>query len=77
VLLSGRLDKNWLNSLSNTMIKDLQTTCSNGSTIGCSQSIPSTQTPEFEVILDKSVQARTTHLAGNYERFTVETVELC
>jgi hypothetical protein len=59
------------------MIEDLQTTCSNGSTIGCSQSIPSTQTPEFEVILDKQVQARTTHLAADYERLSVETVELC
>jgi hypothetical protein len=59
------------------MIEDLQTTCSNGSTIGCSQSIPSTQTPEFEAILDKQVQARTTHLAADYERLSVETVELC
>jgi len=34
----------------------------NVSTVGCLQSISSTQTLEFKAILDQRVQARTTHL---------------
>jgi hypothetical protein len=50
--LSGEPDRNRVDGLSKTMAKNLRTTYS-VSTVGCSQSIPSTQTPEFEVMLDQ------------------------
>jgi hypothetical protein len=44
----------------------LQTT-NNASTIECLQSIPSTETLEFEAILDQRVKDQMTHLAADYE----------
>jgi len=49
-------DRNWVYNLSHTTVEDLQTTPS-VSTVGCSKSIPSTPTLEFEVILNQQVQA--------------------
>jgi hypothetical protein len=49
--------------LSNTMAEDLQTAHS-VSTVGCLQSVSSTQTLEFEAILYQWVQARTTHFSS-------------
>jgi hypothetical protein len=46
------------------------------STIKCSQSVSSTQTPKFKVILDQRVQARTIHLTIDYTQLGAETVEL-
>jgi hypothetical protein len=59
-------NKNQVYELSNTTIKNLQTT-HNAFTVGCLQSISSTETPEFEAILDQRVKDRTTHLAPDYE----------
>jgi len=50
--LSGGPDRNRVDGLSKTMTENLRMTCS-VSTVGCSQSILSTQTPEFEVMLDQ------------------------
>jgi hypothetical protein len=47
------------------------------SIVGCLQSVPSTQTLEFEAILDQRVKGRTSHLDTDYERLNVETAELC
>jgi hypothetical protein len=47
------------------------------SIVGCLQSVLSTQTSKFEVILDQQVQAWMTHLAADYERLNAETGELC
>jgi hypothetical protein len=52
--------------LSNITAKNLQMTRS-VSIVGCSQLIPSTQTPEFKAILNQRVQAWTTYLAADYE----------
>jgi hypothetical protein len=49
--LSGGPDRNRVDGLSKTMAKKLRMAYS-VSTVGCSQSVPSTQTPEFEVMLD-------------------------
>jgi len=68
-------DRNWVYGLSNTTIEDLWIT-HNVSTIGWSQLILSTQTPEFEVILDQLVQASMTHLAADYERLNGKMFEL-
>jgi len=46
------------------------------SIVGCSQSVPSTQTPKFEAILDQRVQVRTTYLAANYERLSAKKAKL-
>jgi hypothetical protein len=46
------------------------------SIVGCLQSVLSTQTSKFEVILDKQVQAWMTHLAADYERLNAEMVKL-
>jgi len=47
------------------------------SIVGCLQSVPSTQTSEFEAILDQRVKGHTSHLDADYERLNVETTELC
>jgi hypothetical protein len=44
--------------------------------VGYSQSVSSTQTPNFEMILDQQVQVWTTHLTTDYEQLSVETTEL-
>ena len=49
---SGGLDRKQMYGLSNTTTEDLLTTC-DVLTIGCLQSISSTQTLEFEMILDQ------------------------
>jgi hypothetical protein len=72
---SGGLDRNHVYNLSNTMIKDLWTTRII-SIIGCSLLILSTQTPEFEVILDQQVQVQTTHHVVDYEQLNVKTTKL-
>ena len=46
------------------------------STVRCSQSVPSTQTLEFEVILDQRIKNQKTHLAADYERLSVKTAKL-
>ena len=48
----------------------------NISIVGCLQSVMSTQTSEFEAILDQQVQAWMTHLVADYKRLNVETIEL-
>jgi hypothetical protein len=63
---SGGLDRNWVYGLSNTTAENLQMACS-VSTVGCSQSILSTQSPEFTALLDQGVQEHTTHLNEKYE----------
>ena len=68
-------DRNRVYKLSNTKIENLQMTHS-ASTIGCLQSIPSTETPEFEAILDQRVKDRITHLVADYEWLSVETTKL-
>ena len=62
-------------SLSNTTIEDLWTVHS-VSTVGCSQLVPSTKTLKFEAVLDQQVQTRTTYLTTDYERLSVETINL-
>jgi Rod binding domain-containing protein len=52
--------------LSNTMIKNLRTTCS-ALIVGCSQLIPSIQTPVFAAMLDQQVQDQMTRLNDTYE----------
>jgi hypothetical protein len=59
--LSSGPDRNQVYDISNTMVEDLQTTQS-VSIVGCSQSVPSTQTLEFESILNQRVESRKTHL---------------
>jgi hypothetical protein len=49
--------------LSNTTIEDLRT-AHGVSTIGYSQLVLSTQTSEFEVILNKRVKAQAAHIAA-------------
>ena len=73
---SGGLDRNWVYGLSNIMAENLQMACS-VSTVGCSQSILSTHSPEFTALLDQGVQERTTHLNKKYEWLSVEYEELC
>ena len=67
--------ENWVYGLSNTTFKDLRMACS-VSTIGFSQSVPSTQTLEFKEILDQWVQARTTYIDADYEQLSTEMTEL-
>jgi len=57
------------------MIENLWTT-HNVSIIGCSQSVLSTQTLEFEAILDQQVQAQTPDLAVDYEQLGAMSIEL-
>ena len=57
------------------MPKDLQTTQS-VSNIRCSQSVSSTQTLEFQAIINQQVEAHTTHLVVEIERLSAEIVEL-
>jgi hypothetical protein len=47
------------------------------STVGCSQSVPSIQTPEFEAMLNQRLQDQTTYLNEKYERLTTVYEELC
>jgi hypothetical protein len=68
-------NRNKMYGFSNTTVEDLQMNRS-VSTIKCSQSISSTQTPKFKVILDQRVQARTIHLTIDYAQLGAETVEL-
>ena len=55
--LSGEPDKNQVYGISHTTVEELQTT-QNVSTVGCSQSTPSTQSPEFHVILNNKLYLR-------------------
>jgi hypothetical protein len=68
-------DRNWKYSLSNAKTKDLQTTHII-STIGCSQQVLSSQTLEFEVILDQRVKDRMAHVSANYEWLGAGMTEL-
>jgi hypothetical protein len=68
-------DKKRVYNLSNTIAEDLQTTHS-VSTVGCSQSVPSTQILEFEAILNQRVQAQMTHIVADYKQLNVKTTEL-
>jgi hypothetical protein len=45
-------------------------------TIGCLQSILSTQSLEFTTLLDQGVQEHTTHLNEKYKRFFADYEEL-
>jgi hypothetical protein len=69
-------DRNRVYKLSNTTAENLWTTYS-VSTVGCSHSIPSTQSLEFVAFLDQRVQKYTAHLNENYELFSVNYEELC
>ena len=51
---------------SNTTVKNLRMT-HNASTVGCSQLIPSIQTPKFTTILDQRVQDQMTYINNKYE----------
>jgi hypothetical protein len=62
----GGPNRNRVYGLSNTTTETLWTTRS-ASVIGCSQSIPSSQTLEFTAMLDQRVQDRMTHLNDKYE----------
>jgi hypothetical protein len=55
--LSGEPNKNKVYGISNTTVEELQTTQS-VSAVGCSQSTPSTQSPEFHVILNNKLYLR-------------------
>ena len=63
---SSKPDRNRVYCLSNTTIEDLRMVHS-VLTIGYSQLVLSTQTPEFEVILNKRVEARAAHIAAQTE----------
>jgi hypothetical protein len=54
-------DRNRVYELFNTTTENLRMTRS-VSTVGCSQSVLSIQTPEFEAMLNKRVHDRTTNL---------------
>jgi len=71
---SGRANKNWVYGFSNTTTENLWTTYS-VLTVGCSQLVTSTHTPEFEVMLDQRVQHQTSHLNEKYEWFIVDYEE--
>jgi hypothetical protein len=62
----GGPNRNRVYGLFNTTTENLWTTRS-ASVIGCSQSIPSSQTLEFTPMLDQRVQDRITHLNDKYE----------
>jgi hypothetical protein len=68
-------DINRVYGLSNSTTENLWMAGS-ASTIECSQFITSTQTLEFEMMLDQWVQARTTHLNEKCGRLTVNYEEL-
>jgi hypothetical protein len=68
-------DTNWMYKLSNITTKNLRTARS-ASTIGCLQSIPSTQTSEFRTMLDQRIQAQMTHLNDKCERLIIDYEEL-
>jgi len=63
---SSEPDRNRVYDFSNNMAEGLQIT-RDVSTIGFSQSVSITQTPEFEAISDQRVQARMTRLDANYK----------
>jgi hypothetical protein len=66
---SGKFDRNRVYGLYNTMAKNLR--MAHGIlTVGCSQTILSTQTSEFTVMLDQRVQAQMVHLNEKCERLT-------
>lgn len=64
-----------MHCLSNTTTEDLWT-ARIVPIVGYSQSVPSTQTLDFKVILDQQVQVWTTHLTTDYEQLSAETIEL-
>jgi hypothetical protein len=59
--LFGDPSRNQVYGLSNTTVENLWMTRS-VSTVGCSQSVLSIQTPEFEAMLNKRVHDRTANL---------------
>jgi hypothetical protein len=72
---SGGPDRNQVYRLSNTTANNLQMTHI-VSTIRSSQSILSTESPEFATLLQQGVQEYTTHLNEKYERLFTEYEEL-
>ena len=72
----GGPDINLVHGLFRTTTEDLRIT-HNVSTIGCSHSVLSTQTSEFNAISDQWVQAQTTHFAIDFERLSAELAKLC
>jgi hypothetical protein len=64
--LSSGPDRNRVYRLSNTTTENLQTV-RGVSTIGSSQSVPSTQSLEFTTLYDQGVQERMAHLNEKYE----------
>jgi hypothetical protein len=70
------LDRNRVHILSNTTTKNLWMTHS-VSTVGWSQLVLSTQSPEFAALLDQEVYERITHLNEKYERLSTNYEELC
>ena len=72
---SFRPDRNQGYSISNTTTEDLRTNHS-VSTIGYSQLVLSTQTPEFEMVLNQRVEAHAAHIAAQTKRLTVEMLDL-
>jgi len=73
---SGGPDRNKMYGLSNTTIENLRTTHS-VSTVGCSQSISSTQSLEFATLLDQGIQEHTSHHNEKYEPLSVNYGEPC
>lgn len=74
--LSGGPNRNRIYEISNTTIKNLRMTRS-VSTIGCSQSIPSTQSSKFIALLDQEVKEYLVHLNEKHEQLSVNFKELC
>jgi hypothetical protein len=61
-------DRNQVYDISKTIVEDLQTTQS-VSIVGYSQLIPSTQTLEFQAILNQQVEAQMTYIAVETTKF--------
>jgi hypothetical protein len=73
---SGGLDRNRVYILSNTTAENLWIAHSI-STVGCSQSVLSTQSLELASLLNQGVLERTTHLNEKYEQLSTDYEEFC
>jgi hypothetical protein len=73
--LSSGPDRNRVYRLSNTTTENLQTV-RGVSTIGSSQSVPSTQSLEFTTLYDQGVQEHMAHLNEKYEWLSADYEEL-
>jgi hypothetical protein len=69
------LYRNWIYSISNTRVEDKWTRRS-VSTIKSLQSASSSQSLEFQLILNQQIKTRMTHLTTEIERLNAKTTEL-